>query len=270
MIFSVLISVYCGKDPRFLWLCLDSILKNTISPNDVVIIMDGSPPAALQQVLNRYSALLPIRTIQLEHCMGLGPALAIGLKACRNEWVARFDSDDICAPDRFEKQLKYIRENPEIDAFSTPLVEFTNSPDEDCVRLKKVPLRHDEIVDYARWRNPLNHPSVMLRRSKALQAGNYQDEPCFEDYSLWIRMLQNGSRFGNMEQPLVFARAGKALQTRRGGIAYALREIAMLRKMRSTGFISGRDFCVSVALKTPIRLMPASLRHRFYNAALRT
>src|SRR5690606_13088990 len=144
--------------------------------------------------------------------------------------------------------LTHHRDHPGINRSSTPLVECTATPDDDTVRLKKVPLLEDAIVDYAPWRTPLNHPSVMLRRSKALQAGNYQDEPCFEDYSLWIRMLQNGSRFGNMEQPLVFARAGKALQTRRGGIAYALREIAMLRKMRSTGFISGRDFCVSVAL----------------------
>src|SRR5690606_24537235 len=175
--------------------------------------MDGSPPAALQQVLNRYSALLPIRTIELENCMGLGPALAIGLKACRNEWVARFDSDDICAPDRFEKQLKYIRDNPEIDAFSTPLVEFTNSPDEDCVRLKKVPRDRAELVDCARWRPPVSHAPECLPPSKAWHAGNYQDMRCSEDWSLWVRMLLNGSPFGNMEQPLVYARAGKAPQT---------------------------------------------------------
>src|SRR5690606_41208984 len=102
MTFSVLVSVYHGENPNFLCICLDSINKNTIIPDDVVIVMDGRPPPALRQVLGRFSALLPIRTIQLENCIGLGPALAIGLTACCNEWVARFDSDDICAPDRCE------------------------------------------------------------------------------------------------------------------------------------------------------------------------
>jgi glycosyltransferase involved in cell wall biosynthesis len=270
VVFSILIPVHNTEKEQFLRAAFGSLVANTHQPDEIVVVLDGTPTADIQAVLDAFRAVLPIKTITLEESVGIGPALAIGLEECRNEWIARCDSDDICAPDRFEKQLQFIRDNPEIDAFSTPLVEFADAPDEESTRLRKLPLTHDEIVNYARWRNPLNHPSVMMRRSKALQAGNYQDEPSFEDYSLWIRMLQNGARLGNMKHPLVFARAGKALQLRRGGVAYAVRELSMLRKMRSSGFISQKDFCISVALKTPIRLLPASLRHRFYGAALRT
>lgn len=263
-------SVYCAEKANYLTAALDSLAANTRKPDEIIMVLDGPPTADLKLVLENFCTILPIKTIPLEKCTGLGFALSIGLKACSNDWVARFDSDDICTSDRFQKQLEYIKNNPDIDAFSTPLVEFTDHPGEVSVRHKKAPLQHNDILYYARWRNPLNHPSVMFRRSVALHAGNYKNEKFFEDYSLWIRMLQNGARLGNMEHPLVFARAGKAMQLRRGGVRYAMCEISMLNKMRSSGFISIREFFISVLVKTPIRLLSASLRDKFYDAALRS
>src|SRR5690606_38410090 len=158
---------------------------------EVVVVLDGLPPRTIRHLLESYRSELPIRTTVIRKSTGLGAALALGLSQCRCEWVARADSDDICMPDRFEKQIAFIRDNPDVDAFSAPLIEFTTTPGDDRLWRKQVPLLHDEIVSYARWRNPLNHPAVMLRRRSALAAGNYRNEPCFEDYSLWLRMLQH-------------------------------------------------------------------------------
>jgi len=267
--FSILISVHNKEEPLHLLNALDSVAMNTCSPSEIVLVWDGSPAKALEEVANSFCSVLPIRTITIIKSNGLGPALAAGLEQCSNEWIARFDSDDICSPDRFEKQLKYISDNPDVDAFSATLVEFTRTPEDNDLRRKCVPLHHDEIVRYARWRNPLNHPAAMFRRSVALKAGSYRNEPSFEDYSLWLRMIQAGARLGNMKYPVVFARSGKAMQSRRGGIRYALREISFLRNMRSSGILHRRDFYASILLKTPLRLLPASMRHLLYNAALR-
>lgn len=269
MTFSALLPVHWTENLDFLRDSLESILENTCIPSEVIIVWDGIPGKDLLAVADNYSSRLPIRTITRKTSIGLGPALAEGVMACSHEWIARVDSDDVCMRDRFERQLEFIRQNPDIDAFSSPMIEFSVAPDQGPLRLKKVPMHYQEILSYARWRNPLNHPAVMMRKSAVLRAGNYMNERFFEDYSLWVRMLQAGARLANMEEPVVYARAGQGMQRRRGGLEYLRREVSMLRRMHASGFLSTRDFMVSIMLKAPIRLLPPSLRHHFYGTILR-
>ena len=114
--FSVLISVYCREKATHLNDALLSIWEQTLTPTEVVLVKDGPLTDELEQVINdfknRYNA---IRIVALPQNVGLGAALNEGLKHCSYELVARMDSDDICKPIRFEKQVQYLMQHPQID-----------------------------------------------------------------------------------------------------------------------------------------------------------
>ena len=109
MSFSVLIAVYNQEQPHFLQQALESLLQQTQLPNEVIVVEDGPLTSALNEVLThfqrQYKACKRIAKPRQE---GLGLALNEGLKHCQHDVVARMDSDDICMPQRFEKQLSYL------------------------------------------------------------------------------------------------------------------------------------------------------------------
>lgn len=73
----------------------------------------------------------------------------------------------------------------------------------DVKSVRKLPELPDDIRQFAKRRNPINHPVVMFRKSAVLAAGGYQHFPLFEDYYLWIRMLMNGAKFYNIQESLL-------------------------------------------------------------------
>jgi hypothetical protein len=83
-----------------------------------------------------------------------------------------------------------------------------------------MPKTQDEILEYVKIRNPLNHMTVIFRKSAILEAGNYQHFPYLEDYSLWSRMLSAGYQIRNLDDVLVKARTSMNLVKRRSGWAY--------------------------------------------------
>ena len=101
-----------------------------------------------------------------------------------------------------------------------------------------LPQSHEEIVSYAKKRNPMNHMAVMLKKSAVLQAGNYQSAEGLEDYDLWSRMLQLGFRAGNLKETLVWARIGNGMEQRRGGVKYAGRMARFQTLLLKRGFLS--------------------------------
>lgn len=262
--FSLLMAVYAKDDPRYLKDALNSVVDNSALPNETVIVIDGQIGNELKNIIDEFIVPLSIRKIQLPENGGLGMALRIGLESCSCEWVARFDSDDICFPDRFEKQLNFIRDHPEVDLFSAPILEFDNDISNEHFYLRDVPRSPMHIRQYSNWRSPMNHMAVMMRKQVAINAGNYQDNKSFEDYSLWVRMLLNGATLSNMNQPLVYARAGQAIRLRRGGLAYLKSEFRFMKLLNQWGFISNRQFYLMLIAKTPVRIMPAVVRQILY------
>lgn len=269
MKFSVLMSVYQADNPVFFGQALQSIVMSTITPTELVLVCDGKLTAELEQVIDNYQHKLPINLLRLDNNVGLGLALQAGLKHCTYEWVARFDADDICCDDRFAKQIVFLKSNPNIDVLGGQILEFNEYPNEENIIKKRVPLQHERIKKYASSRNPVNHMTVMFRKSTVLEAGNYQHAPLYEDYDLWIRMLLNGYRFTNISDVLVYARAGNEMYKRRGGLSYARQEIKMQMKFQKSGFISSTCLIKNLMVRVPIRLMPNSLRKIAYSKFLR-
>ena len=267
--FSLLMSTYQGDDPEHCRQALQSICDNSVLPDDLVLVLDGPAPEPLIAAIASFSHRLPLRLVHLSENRGLGEALAVGLEHCRYNWVARFDADDICMPDRFERQLAFIAENPHVDAFSSPVEEFRESPGETNRLLKSVPCGSHALAVYARRRNPLNHMAVMFRKDRVLAAGNYQGDACFEDYALWVRLLQQGACLDNMAESTVWVRAGRSMVMRRGGWRYARAEYDVQRKFLTSGFIGFPEFIRNLAVRIPVRLLSVGLRTGIYAICLR-
>ena len=129
MNFSVLISIYFKEKPDFFNRAMLSIYdEQNVKPNEIVLIEDGKLTDELYETISKWRKKLPnvLKVVKLEKNVGLGDALAIGLKECKNELVARMDTDDIALSDRFKKQIKIFKEFPHIDVCSGWISEFEN------------------------------------------------------------------------------------------------------------------------------------------------
>ena len=126
--YSVLMSVYHADNPDWLRVSIKSILDQTIPTDDFVIVCDGPLSEGLNQVLDEYSEVNNcIHVFRLKKNVGLGNALAFGIKCCKNELVARMDADDISLNNRAELQLK-LHETGNYDVVGGEILEFIDNP----------------------------------------------------------------------------------------------------------------------------------------------
>ena len=210
--YSVLMSLYKNEHPAYLRLALDSMLNQTVAPDEIVLVEDGPLTDELYAVVKEYEPCLHL--VVNEKNLGLGLALNTGLKACRNELVARMDTDDISKPDRCEKQLKRFEEKPELALVGCHIDEFIGTPDH-VISQRRVPLRSEEIYQFAKKRSAFNHPAVMYRKSAVLAEGGYSDLKRNQDVELFGRMLFKGYLAENIDEALYGSEA--AMSLRQGG-----------------------------------------------------
>ena len=214
--------------------------------------------AVLSEYETKYSKVMNI--IRLEKNGGLGNALKLGVENAKNGIIARMDSDDICLPDRFEKQLAYLDAHPECDIVGGQMTEFIDAPD-NIVGRREVPLSNEGIYEYMKSRCALNHVTVVFRKEAVLKAGNYQDWFWNEDYYLWVRMMMNKCVFANIPDVAVNVRSGADQYARRGGKKYFDSEIGIKKLMLKNGMITKTQFAVNYVQRFIIQLLlPNSMR----------
>lgn len=268
--YSVLMSVYYKENPEWFKESIESILNQTIKTNDFVLIEDGPLTEELENIVleyqKKYHKLFNI--VRIKENVGLGPALAIGLEKCKNELVARMDSDDISVPERCEKELSMFEKDNSLDMVGSNIIEFTDNIS-NAQAYRKLPESDSEIKKYMRRRNPFGHPSVMFRKSKVIEAGNYRSYYLCEDYDMWIRMAKVNSKFYNIQEVLVYMRIGKDFYKRRGGIKYLKSILKFKREQYKNGFYSFKDYVITAGTSTVICLMPNFIRDIFYKKFLR-
>lgn len=269
MQYSVLMCVYKNDNPKYLKESIDSMLNQTVVTNDFVIVKDGKLTNELNSIIDYYKKTNSfINVIELYENVGLGKALSIGIKECKNELIARMDADDYSFNTRIEKELNYLKQNPAVDLVGTQAVEFVENINEP-IQYNNFPTKHDDIVKYAHSRNPYSHPSVIFKKSKVLAAGNYEQVYLCEDYDLWIRMIQSGCKCANLDECLFGVRISKDFFKRRGGIKY-VKSInnLMIRNMKND-FFTLKDYVKNITIRSVVYLMPNSLRTVIYSKFLR-
>jgi len=219
MQFSVLLSVYGKDDASFFKEALLSISKEqTIKPAQVVVVEDGPVPNEIERSIECAINAAPeceFTVIRKSQNAGLAAALNTGLKECKYEWVARMDSDDISLPDRFEKQLAFIEKHSNVDVIGGAIAEFAETPG-DQQSERHVGLDMKSIREMAKSRTPMNHVTVMYKKSSIEKVGCYsEDFGKLEDYKLWVDLLGKDALLANIDDILVYVRTGNGFITRR-------------------------------------------------------
>lgn len=270
--FSVLISVYKRENPFYLKESLQSVFSQTLLPNEVVLIQDGPLTDDLERIVCEFQSLQPtLKVVKLPQNIGLGSALNEGFKYCNYDYIARMDSDDICYSERFEKQITYLDNHPDIDVIGCWTQEFyvNKYGNKVMTSLKKFPHGVWDNFKYCTKRCPIEHPAVILKKKAVIDAGGYQHCYLFEDYHLWARMFVNGAKFCNLQEPLLYFRMTEDSFKRRGGFKYAKNEYYALRQFCEIGFLTKREFYFAVLTRFPVRVMPNFMRKFVYNTFLR-
>lgn len=260
--FSVAISVYKSDNPVFFDRALNSITENqTITPNEIVLVVDGPVSDSLNEVISKYENKYGIfKIIRLEKNGGLGNALKIAVENATFELIARMDSDDVSLPTRFEEQLRYFQVNPEIDIVGGNITEFIGE-ENNIIGQRLVPTSNEAIREYMKERCAMNHVSVMYKKAAVQNAGGYQDWFWNEDYYLWIRMWLNGAIFANTGSVLVNVRVGEEMYQRRGGSKYFESEKGLQDYMLNHGMITHLTYIKNITKRLIIqKLMPNKIR----------
>ena len=267
--FSVLMSLYNKERPQFLRQSLDSIFSQSLLPTEVILIEDGPVSRELHQVVSEYSRLYSeLKVVSLPQNVGLGNALNEGIMHCSYDIIARMDTDDVAKPDRFKKQLEIFDFHPEYDVVGAWIDEFEDDIS-NVTSIRKLPENHLEIYEYAKKRNPINHPVVMFRKSAVVAVDSYKHFYLFEDYYLWIRLLLNGAKFYNIQESLLYFRSSPEMYRRRGGISYACSESKFLWHIHRLGLVGYKRTCINLSLRFIVRVIPNVLRSWIYKKVLR-
>ncbi len=256
--FSVLISIYHKENPIWFREALESIFSQTALPNEIVLIKDGPLTKELDLIIDEYSSKYQIfNIISNEINLGLGLSLQKGIIACKNNIIARMDTDDIMPNERFEKQLTIIEKGYDVvSCWSLLFSENINN----VIAIKHRPENHDDIVKLSKRRSPVSHAACMMKKDSVIKAGNYQHCYFYEDYYLWVRMIMSGAKFYNIQEVLYYVRTNEEQIQRRGGVKYLKNELKVFNQFYKIGFYSFKDVFINSIIRTFTRLMPQKTR----------
>ncbi|KAA0443627.1 MAG: glycosyltransferase [Candidatus Thioglobus sp.] len=257
--FSVLISIYQHEIADYFDRAMRSIWdEQTIKPNEIVLVLDGPLTSELYKSADNWKTKLGnlLNIVVIENYVGTGSALNAGLKQCRYELVAKMDADDISLKNRFAKQLD-IFDSQSVDIVGGWVGEFYS--DEKAIHAyRKLPEQHQNIIRFAKKRCPMNHPTVMYKKSVILDSGGYPNTVFFEDYLIYIKAAINGAQFYNIQEPLVNMRTINHLNRRRGW-HYAIKDCRTQINIFQLGFISFFELIRNISVRFTIRILPKTI-----------
>ena len=274
MKFSVLLPVYFRDKAEYLRDSLRSIYHYQIlKPAEILILVDGPIPLSIKEVIELFLCEVGkdiVKVIYFKKRNGLAKVLNTGLKYCSNEIIARMDADDVSRPDRFLKQIEFLEKNPDVDVLGGYIKEW----DEKLkipLGIRKVPTSHSEIVQFAKYRSPFNHMTVIFKKRKILDIGGYpEDFRVMQDYALWCKAIKMGLKFANIPEILVDVRAGNSFFKRRKGSSYLKYEIKLFRYLTKIGFWGKKELVIYGTSRIAFRSLPSWLLSVVYRYCLRS
>lgn len=259
--YSVLMSVYDREEPAYFEESVQSMLRQTVPPEQIVLVEDGPVNETLSGIVDKYQAGAPelFTVLPLPVNGGLANALNKGLEQCRNELVARMDTDDLSLPERCEAQLRLFAEKPELSLVGSHVDEFTDDPEHVTAR-RVVPCTQEDILKFSRRRNPFNHPTVMYRKSAVLSAGGYNAKRRrAEDFELFVTMLHRGCLAENIDRSLVKFRANDLSQVRKKDWLNCKTTVDIVYGFWKAGYSSALDYAAVLCAHVVMYLAPPRL-----------
>ena len=259
---SILMPVHGGANPESLAEAIRSLVVQSFREAEIMVLIDGPLTESHHRVISLSAqAGARLRMLQFEK-IGLAGVLQAGLMAATTPIVARMDADDLSVPTRLERQLQ-VFQSEQLDLLGSAMYEFEDNPS-NVLGVRRMPTGHQEIRRQIRRTNPFNHPTVVMRREAALEAGGYRSVPGAEDYDLFARMIARGFRAGNMPDVLVFYRGGRAMISRRRGWDLVRGEWSLQSNLRAYGLIGPSRMALNLILRGGYRLLPGAVQRGAY------
>ena len=256
---SVLITTYKYEKPENLDEALLSLYAQTRAPDEIVMVIDGPIPEGQEEIIRKYKKddRTQLNVVRLLENVGRGVAKNIGIRACQFEFVAVMDSDDISMPERIEKQINVFKSHPELALVAAWQAEFDDLSKQQTF-IKKCPQYHDDIVKALKWRNVVPNPAIMVRRELAIAVDGYGDFKLInEDYDFFIKLVEAGGKFYNIQEILIKVRTSMDQRKRRGGKGVILDDFKFRYKHYKSGFYNIFEFLLISSVYFAFRLMPA-------------
>ncbi len=270
MTFSVLMSVYYKETGKNLDGALDSIwTKQTLKPNQIILVQDGPLTEELYLVVDKYKKICGdvLYIVVLEKNSGLVAALNKGLEYVTTDVVARMDSDDYSAPDRFEKQIHFLENHPSIDILGGSAQEFSDN--QACISVRRYP--HSEIKQYIAKASPLCHATVVMNMRIFREGGLRYDSRYHmnEDIALWFDVLRKGFSISNIDDIIYYVRSDGGMIMRRSKVKSKTEFYAYMRGIKDIyGLFTWRY--IYPLTRLVFRLMPPKLIGMIYASKVRT
>lgn len=266
--YSVLMTVYAKEKPEYLEEAISSMLNQTVKPSEFVLVEDGPLTDGLYEIISSFKKQPCFKVVTLEDNQGSGPASAVGIEACSNEWIARLDSDDYSVRDRIEKQFKCLNNDPALDVIGANVIEIeTDNPKNQQKVI--LPEKDETIRKYTGKRCPFRTSAILFKKKVVLEAGNYRAFYRVEDYDMFARLIAKGAKCTNDQEFLTYMRIDNDYYKRRGGRKLALSIIRLKREMLRSKTASINDWLVSVPIQVVVCLAPNKIRDLIYKKALR-
>ena len=231
---AVIMSIFRNDVVDYVSQALDSVLDQTYKDFDFFIQCDGPLNPDVETYLTDLKDER-VRVYKRSENLGLAKSLNDLLEIVLPqgyEFIARMDADDVNELNRFERQLEYLRNHPEIECLGSWAIEITGSGEE--FFRKKMPETHDECRRLFKKRDCVIHPTVMFRHSFFDKAGVYSLETYYaEDTMLWASGFVSNCRFGNIPEYLYRFRLDDSFFTRRKGWKHAINILKLRHRVNS-------------------------------------
>jgi glycosyltransferase involved in cell wall biosynthesis len=224
---SVVMSVFNGE--KYLPMAITSILDQTISDFEFLIIDDSSTDASLEIIQSFAQADHRIRVIKNDGHYGIPKSLNKGIALAQGEFIARMDADDISVPERFEKQIDFLHNNIDVAMIGSNIAFIDD--DNVVISQSQYPCYPGQV----RWRLLFScsvvHPTVMFRKSLFNNDSFYYEETftAAQDYELWSRISED-FRIANLPDVLLYLRKHENSVSQNKRNIQSLNEMKIIRK----------------------------------------
>lgn len=269
--YSVLMSVYKGENTEYFRASMESLCNQTHPASQIVLVCDGPLGDELDMIVSEYKDKLGdiLDVVQLPENKGTAYCANIGLKSCKNEYIMKMDSDDVCKSNRAEKQMSYLTDKPYIDILGSYIEEF-KSADNTVIGVRQTPTTHEEIVKFAKRRAPFNNQTLVYKKEYAEKIGGYSNDlvRC-EDYDFMVRMLMAGAKSANIPEVLVRYRVDKNNLKRRRNWKNTKSFFAVRKKIYKMGFSGFWDYVLPCAGQLLLFITPSCITGLIYKLMLR-
>jgi GT2 family glycosyltransferase len=259
-------STYLPDKIKEVKIAIDSVINQTLAPNQIVIVIDGEVSKEHKDLIYSYKNTLNIEftIIELDTNHGLAYALNEGLKYCKYEYIARMDSDDFSITERFEKELNYMKKN-KLDVVACLQAEF-ETLESQIISYKETPEFHSLIKKKLQLRNIISHPSIIIKKTSFNFINGYNIKVgLFEDYDLHIRMINNGFKYGCIQEYLINVRVSPEQRKRRGGVKTMIMNVKLKYNWYLKNYINLSTFLLSSTLFTIFSMTPTSIKPLLYS-----